>query len=899
MTNTPPRPVRFVLDGREVEVLVREDETLLETLRDRLGVHTVKDGCSPQGQCGACMALVDGAAKTTCSKTTTKVEGRRVVTLAGLDGATRARLVAAFSGGVQCGFCLPAIALHTVSFVEQHPHPSDDEIHHHFDQNLCRCTGYTRLLEGVKRYAEGVDPKGAVSAAGIGASLSHPDARARVLGERPFVNDLAPDGLLHGALLFSPEARAQVVAIDTSRALAHPGVLAVLTAKDIPGERMTGLIYKDWPVMVGVGEETRCVGDVLASVAAVDAHTAREALGLIEVTLNPRPGIFDPEEALADDARRVNPHHDNLLSRTRLVRGDVERALASSAHVVRHRFTTQRIEHAFLEPESCLVSPTRDAETGDERYAVWSQGQGIFDDRQSIAKVLGVPVERVHVTLVPPGGAFGGKEDLSVQAHAALLAKATGRPVKVTLSRHDSVRMHPKRHPFVMDYEVGCDADGQLTAVRAKILGDSGAYASVGGKVLERAAGHACGPYRVANIDIESRAAYTNNPPSGAMRGFGVCQTSFAIEGCLDELAEKSGLDPLELRLRNALKIGDVYSTGQVLEKSVGLVDTILAIKPIYEEAKRRGASVGVACGLKNSGLGNGVVESGRARIEVVQEVHDGVDEVNRGPGVVAYAGFTEMGQGLMTVLTQIVCEETGLAPDHVRIVIDTTHPLGSGQTTGSRGTLLAGRAMRAAAQKLGTALRGSGQGLAGLIGERFDGEVIIDDTTAPGAPGPVKTHTTFGFATQMVELDAEGRVARVVAAHDVGRALNPDNCVGQVRGAVVMGLGYALTESLELEDGKPLTDKLRDLGPLRASDVPDIEVILVEAHEPEGPYGAKGLGEIGLVPTAGAVAGALFSFDGVRRLALPMRDSAAARAMSVGHHPRGHHRNTRAGGSP
>ncbi|HRE91431.1 MAG TPA: molybdopterin-dependent oxidoreductase, partial [Myxococcota bacterium] len=425
----------------------------------------------------------------------------------------------------------------------------------------------------------------------------------------------------------------------------------------------------------------------------------------------PRPGTFDPAEALADSARRVNPHHDNLLSRTRLTRGDVERALAGSAQVVRRRFTTQRIEHAFLEPESCLVVPRRDEGSGEPSYRVWSQGQGIFDDQQSIAKVLGVPPDRVHVTLVPPGGAFGGKEDLSVQAHAALLARATGRPVKVTLSRHDSVRMHPKRHPFVMDYEVGCDADGRLTAVRARILGDSGAYASVGGKVLERAAGHACGPYRVDHIDIESRAAYTNNPPSGAMRGFGVCQTSFAIEGCLDELAQKLGLDPLEMRFRNALKVGDVYATGQVLEKSVGLVETLLAIKPHYEDAKRRGVAVGVACGLKNSGLGNGGVESGRARLEVVHEVHDDVNEMNdasqrsQGPVVLAYAGFTEMGQGLMTVLTQIVCEETGLPADRVRVLIDTTHPLGSGQTTGSRGTLLAGRAMRAAAQKLGAAL--------------------------------------------------------------------------------------------------------------------------------------------------------------------------------------------------
>lgn len=872
-------PVRFTLDGREVEVLVREHETLLETLRERLGVHTVKDGCSPQGQCGACMALIDGQAKTTCSRSTLKTAGHEVVTLAGLPEPVRERLVAAFSGAVQCGFCLPGIAIHTACFTAQHPHPSREEVHHHFDQNLCRCTGYQKLLQGVERFAEDMAHE-LSQVAGVGHPLEHVEARARILGERPFVDDLQAEGLLHGALLFAPEPRALVRGIDISKALAHPGVVAVLTAADIPGQRMTGLIHKDWPVMVAVGEETRCVGDVLVSVAAIDVHTARFALGLIEVELEVLPATFDPEEALAEGARNVNPAHPNLLSRTRLVRGDVDAALSNSAHAVKRHFTTQRIEHAFLEPESCLVVPDGDG------YRVSSQGQGIFDDRRSIAAVLGIPEDKVHVTLIPPGGAFGGKEDLSVQAHAALLAHATRRPVKLTLSRHDSVRMHPKRHPFVMDYEVGCDKEGRLTAVRASILGDSGAYASVGGKVLERAAGHACGPYRVPAIDIESRAAYTNNPPSGAMRGFGVCQTSFAIEGCLDELADLAGLDKFDIRLINALRVGDTYSTGQVLEKSVGLVDTLLAIKPHYDDARHRGVAVGLACGLKNSGLGNGVVESGRARLVVVG---------TPGPRVLAYAGFTEMGQGLMTILTQIICEETRLSPELIEVHIETTHPLGSGQTTGSRGTLLAGRAMKAAAERLALAL-GDGD-LLTLVGQTFDGEVVIDDTTAPGAPGRVKTHTTFGFATQMVELDTNGRVQRVVAAHDVGRAINPDNCVGQVQGAVAMGLGYALTESLELEGGKPMTDRLRDLGPLRAGDVPDIEVLLIEHPEPEGPYGAKGLGEIGLVPTAGAVASALHAFDGVRRRSLPMRDSPAARAMSVGHHPHGHRPGHRQGG--
>ncbi len=899
--NETPVEVRFTLNGQDVALLVRRDEMLLETLRERLGIHSVKDGCNGQGQCGSCLALVDGAAKTTCSKPTTKVAGHEVVTLEGLPPAVRERLVHAFSsvGAVQCGFCLPAIALHTASFVDHHEVPTRDEIHHHFDQNLCRCTGYQKVMQAIEKYAalaRGEDlpgPSATVGTSqGVGASLPHVEARGRILGERPFVADLAPPGLLHGVVVLSPHPRAKVLGIDTMRASALPGVHAVLTAADIPGDRFTGLIYKDWPVMVAVGEETRCTGDVLAIVAADDEHTARRAAALIDLTLEPLPGCYSPEESLADGARQVNPRHENLLSQTVLRRGDVDLALSTSAQVVKRRFTTQRIEHAFLEPESCLVIPER-ASDDSSTFKVFSQGQGIFDDQRAISEVLAVPVDHIHVTLSPAGGAFGGKEDLSVQAHAALLANATLHPVRVTLNRAESVRLHPKRHPMTMDYEVGCDVDGHLTAVRARILGDSGAYASVGGKVLERAAGHACGPYRVPAIDIESRAAYTNNPPSGAMRGFGVCQTAFAIEGCLDELAEQLNLDRFEIRMRNALVVGDVYSTGQVLEKSVGLKQTLEAIRPHWEAAIASGVAAGIACGLKNSGLGNGAVETGKVRLVVVANP----------TRVIAYNGFTEMGQGLSTVLTQCVVEETGLPADRIESRVDTTWPLGSGQTTGSRGTLLAGRAMKVAASRLGEALRKVGgaplEALDALIGEDFAGEVVIDDTTAPGSRGPggrVKTHTTFGFATQMVLLDADGRVSKVIAAHDVGRALNPSNCIGQVQGAVAMGLGYALSESLELEDGVPLTSKLRDLGVLRASDVPDIEVLLVEENEPEGPYGAKGVGEIGLVPTAAAVAGALRAFDGIDRHALPMRDSAAARAMSVGHHPRGHHHEDKGG---
>jgi xanthine dehydrogenase molybdenum-binding subunit len=467
---------------------------------------------------------------------------------------------------------------------------------------------------------------------------------------------------------------------------------------------------------------------------------------------------------------------------------------------------------------------------------------------------------------------------MSVQAQTALLARVTGRPVKLVLTREESVRMHPKRHPIRLDYTVGCDAEGRLTAVVARLVGDSGAYASVGGKVLERAAGHACGPYRVGAVDVEALAAYTNNPPCGAMRGFGVPQAAFAIEGCLDLLAQRVGLDGWEIRSRNAVGVGDAVTTGQVLEKSVGLRKTLDAVKDAYRDARRAGKAVGIACGLKNSGIGNGVAEWGKCRLVVEA---DGT--------ISLYNGYTEMGQGLLTVLVQFA-QVTGLPAGVFDPKVDSRFALGCGQTTGSRATLFGGRAVTSAARKLRVDLD-AGLSLGDLTGRVYAADEVIDDTTALGSDvASIKTHTSYGFATQVVILDGDGRVERVVAAHDVGRVVNPVLCRGQIEGSIHMGLGYALTEELPCEDGRPVTSSLREIGVLRARDMPKTEVILVEEPEPEGPFGAKGVGEIGLVPTAAAVAGALEAFDGVRRTSLPMKDSPAARALSVGRirRPRG-----------
>lgn len=866
----------FTLNGKKVVVESRSGASLLETLRESCGIVSTKNGCEPQGQCGCCLAVVGGKALVTCAMPAEKAAGKEVVTLEGLDPAERERTARAFvaAAGLQCGFCIPGLALRANHLLEKNPQPTRDEIAKAIDVHLCRCTGYTKIIDAIELLAEsrraGAMPEVAEDG-GVGSRLARVTGQDLTLGQRPYVADMTRPGMLHGAVVLSEHARARVLRIDTSRARALPGVAAVVTAADVPGERWYGLIYKDWPGLVAEGEEVRCVGDFLAAIAADDEATARQAASLVEVEYEVLEPVTDPEAALAEGAPQVNPTHANELSRTVIHRGDVDAALAASAHVVEGTWKTQRIEHLYLEPEAALVE-----HLDGGKLELHSQGQGVFDDRRQVAAFLGIPEDRLEVALVPNGGAFGGKEDMSIQAHAALLARVTGRPVRLVLDREESIRIHPKRHPITMHYRVGCDAEGRITAVRARMVGDSGAYASVGAKVLERAAGHACGPYRVENVDVVAIAAYTNNPPCGAMRGFGANQAHFAIEGALDLLAEKVGIDGWEMRWRNAVDIGDTFTSGQVFEKSVGVKKTLLAVKDAYYEARQAGRAVGIACGIKNSGIGNGAVEWGKARL------------VPEADGTVSlYNGYTEMGQGLFTVLVQMAAEVTGLPASVFRPRVDSRFDLGCGQTTGSRATLFAGNAVIEAGQKLRAALD-AGSTLSDLTGEVFAADFKIDDTNAPGQPprsasGGEKTHTSFGFATQVCILDQNGRVDRVIAAHDVGRAINPALCEGQIEGSVHMGLGYALTEELPCEDGWPATYKLREIGVLRARDMPAVDVVLVEEHEPEGPFGAKGVGEIGLVPTAGAVAGALAAHDGVRRYTLPMKDSPAARAMSVG----------------
>jgi xanthine dehydrogenase molybdenum-binding subunit len=854
----------FVLNGEHVTVPARDDATLLEVLRDGCGVTSVKDGCAPEGSCGACTVLVDGKAVVSCAQPARRFEGREVVTPDGLDSATRDVWAACFeaAGASQCGYCSPGIVMKAESLLHKTPEPTREQVAAALAGNLCRCTGYVKIVDAVLLAGDvkrggplpGVDRSGRV-----GSRTARYQGRELALGDKRFVNDLVMPGMLHGALRFADHPRARVIAIDPSKALAHPGVVAVLTAADVPGERSQGEIVADWTQLVAVGETTSYVGDVLAVVAAETRSAAREAAALVDVDYDVLPPVTDPVAAQEEGAPLLHEHAPgNVLSVSEVRRGDVDAALATAAHVVTDTYTTQRIEHAFLEPEASLAYPTDD---GGVHF--YTQGQGIWSARRQVAGLLALPVDQVRATLVSSGGAFGAKEDLNVEGHAALLARATGRPVRVTLSREESLRFHVKRHPMTMTYTVGCDADGRLLAVRARIVGDTGAYASVGAAVLERAAGHACGVYRFDAVDIEARAVYTNNVPCGAMRGFGVVQVTFALEGIVDRLAELVGIDRWEMRWRNALEVGDTFGTGQVLGPGVGIKETLLAVKDAYDGARY----AGIACAVKNTGIGNGLTDE--AHVVLRPEV-DG--------SVTLFHCWTEMGQGVHTVLSQMVCEELGLTPDRVHLVVETSHEIGAGQTTASRGTTLGGRAVLDATAKVKAALDGGR--LADLAGREFTGDFVVDWTTPNTRPPAERiTHFAYGWATQVVVLDDDGRIARVVAAHDVGRVINPLLLEGQIEGAVHMGLGQALSEEYVVRDGVPETTTLKSLNIVPPNGMPPVECIFVEEHQPEGPYGAKGVGEIGLVPTAAAVAGALHALDGRWRTSLPMRDSASALA--------------------
>ena len=845
----------FTVNGKPVST--DKDQKLIRYLRDELRLTSDKDGCS-EGACGACTILVDGKATRACVFTTGKMEGKSIVTVEGLSDFEKAAYTYGFgeAGAVQCGFCIPGMVMAAKGLLDVNPDPTEEEIRSALRTNICRCTGYVKIVEGVRLTArilrEGRIPEEEEEWK-LGSRVHRIDVAEKVQGTGVYPDDVYMEGMLYASAVRSAHPRAVVKAIHAEAARALPGVAGVFTADDIPGQNKVGHLVKDWDTMIAVGGTTHYLGDAICLVAAETEEILEQAKRLVEVEYEVLEPVRSPQEAMLPDAPLVHKS-GNLMAHKHIQRGNAAFAIAKSKYVLTRRFYTPCTEHAFLEPECAVAYPDGDG------VMILSTDQGAYDTQHETAPMLGLPMEKVKVRNLLVGGGFGGKEDVTVQHHAALVAYLTKRPVKCRLTRAESILIHPKRHPMEMEFAMGCDENGIIQGVAANVIADTGAYASLGGPVLERACTHAAGPYHYENFQIDGYAYYTNNPPAGAFRGFGVTQTCFGVETLLNEMAELVGISPWEIRCRNAIRPGQALPNGQIVGPETGLLETLEAVKPYFDSGKY----VGLACAMKNAGVGVGIPDTGRCRLTVEEgKVH-------------IRAGASCIGQGLGTVLVQLCCQLLDVGrEDVVYERSDTVKAPDSGTTSGSRQTLITGEACRRACVELKKAL--DGKRLSDLNGTEYYGEYLAktDPLGAP-VPNPV-SHVAYGYATQLCELDEDGRVKRLVAAHDVGKAVNPLSCEGQIEGGVVMSMGFALTERYPLEDCRP-TAKYGTLGLLKANQVPEIKAIVVEKPGLDVACGAIGIGEITSIPTAPAIAEAYYQYDGKRRYTLPLEGTPYSR---------------------
>jgi selenium-dependent xanthine dehydrogenase len=889
---------------REVEVGLKT--TLLQVLRDKLYLTGSKNGCG-QGHCGACTVIVDGKAVRSCVYLAHRADGKRVETIEGLaKNGELHPLQKAFieHGAVQCGFCTPGMIMAAKALLDAKPKPTQADIYQALERNLCRCTGYAKIFEAILS-ASGQQPEDAEARPpsalqAVGHPLPRPDARAKVTGEAVFAADLHFEGMLHGKVLRSGYPHARVLRIDTSKAKDLPGVVAVLTATDVPGAKNHGLLRNDWPVLAY--HKVRYTGDAIALVAAETEEIAEAALKLIEVDYEPLSVVTSAEAALAEDAPLIH-EEGNVLKHLTFQRGDVEAAFAQADVVIENEYRTPAGDHSFLEPEAGVAT------VDDEgNVTVYAGSQIPFDDQRQIAASLDLPQKKVRIIQTQVGGAFGGKEDVHVQIHVALLAQATGRPVKLVFTRQESMIVHPKRHATVIRLKTGANKEGKLLAVQAHIVGDTGAYASLGEPVMTRTATHASGPYEVPSFQVDCYAVYTNNPPAGAYRGFGVPQATFASETQVDILAERLGMSPFKLRRINALKVGTTTATGQTLRESVGLLECIDRVEETMKAMEKADVNSqlpippsiwrgwGVACAFKNVGLGGGLADSAGAEVELLDE----------GRAMVR-AGAAEVGQGLVGVLTQIVVEELGVDYGKVEVTLgDTGQCLDGGPTTASRQTYVTGNAVRYAARQVRQALadaaaeeldaapdtlvfkeervsRPDGRSIslveAITLAKRESRSLDASYVYTPPKTVPLEEegdkYFAYGYAAQAAQVEVnvatgEVKVLKVIAAHDVGRAINPMAVEGQLEGGVIMGLGYALTEEFEVEEGRVLSDSFAKYKVPRIHQMPKIVPIIVEHEVADGPYGAKGVGEITSIPTTAAITNAIYAACGARVFSLP-----------------------------
>ena len=829
-----------------------ENKSLLRYLRDDLRITSAKDGCS-EGACGTCTILFDGEAVKACTLTPKTADGHSIITVEGLTEWEKRVYDYAFgkAGAVQCGFCIPGMVMAAKGLLDKVPDPSEEEIRFAIRNNICRCTGYVKIVEAINLAAR-IFREGGLEEEKeewkIGARVKRPDVREKVLGYGKYPDDLYVDGMLHAVALRSKYPRAKLLSLDKEEALKEEGVVAIFTAQDIPGKKTVGHIVKDWEAMIGIGETTRFLGDPVALVVADTRDHADRAKDKIKVEYEVLPFISSIDEAKKEGAVLVHPEYKgNIAQERHISRGDAEKAIAESDFTYTAVFSTPHTEHAFLEPECALSIPT------EEGVRIYSTDQGVYDTQHETAPMLGLPYDKVEVFNCLVGGGFGGKEDVTVQHLSALAAFLLKKPVKMKLSRSESLLFHPKRHPMREKITIGVDKKGRIKGVMAEVEADTGAYQSLCGPVLERACTHASGPYNYQNFKIDGYAYYTNNPPSGAFRGFGVTQTCFGLESSLDRLAEMVGISGWEIRYINAIKPGDELPNGQIADSSTGLKETLEAVKSDYYNNE----IVGIACAMKNAGVGVGLPDYGRVTLKVEDSK------------VIIKCAGSCIGQGLWSVLKQIVADVSGIDGDDIIVEKANTFAPDSGTTSGSRHTTITGEAARRASLLIKKELEG--KTLKDLEGEEYYAEYLgKTDKLGSPLPHPV-SHVAYGYATQLCVLNKEsGKIEKMIAAHDVGRAINPLSLEGQIEGGVVMGMGYALRERYRLDKCKPM-EKYGSLGLFRADELPPIEAKVIEKEGLDVASGAIGVGEITCIPTAPAIANAYRKLDGIERNSLPL----------------------------
>lgn len=840
---------QFQVNGTYHQVL--DDQRLIDYLRDTLGLRGTKEGCSA-GACGTCTILIDGKKSKACVVTLSQLDGKKVTTIEGLSEREKSVYTYAFGecGAVQCGFCIPGMIISAKALIDENPNPTSADIKKAIMGNICRCTGYVKIEQGIALAAQmlrdNIPVPAADYTAAVGAPLHRIDVEDKVLGTGLYSDDFKVDGMVYAKAIRSKYPRARVDRIDINKALAHPQCITVLTACDVPFNK-TGHLTPDWDVFIKEGHVTRYVGDAIALAVVKEKKYLDEVCNLIDVEYTELKPLLTPEEAMAPDAPLLH-ESGNILSYQTLSRGDVDKAIAESAFVVTNHYSTPQTDHAFMEPE-CAVA----YRVGDILH-LHSGSQNVFDDRREVARMLGIPDESVQVHSMLVGGGFGGKEDMSVQHHAALAAWITGLPVNVRFSRQESLLIHTKRHAMEMDITTACDEEGNLTASKVSIVSNCGAYASLGGPVLQRAGTHSSGPYHFENFAFDGVCVYTNTVPGGAFRGFGVTQTVFGQEQNIDELAALVGMDPWAFRYKNAVRPGEALPNGQICSEETGLVECLEAVKEAYYSSPRSGLAI---C-MKNSGIGVGLPDIGRTTLEV----QNGIVRIRTGAACI--------GQGVGTMATQILCETTGLTRDKVLVESpDTVRTPNSGTTTASRQTLFTGEATRLASVKLKELLET--KSLDELNGTEITEEFLgVTDPFNSDKPHP-KNHVAYGFGACVAIIGDDNKVSDLHVAYDVGRVINPQSCEGQAEGGAIMGMGYGVTEDFVYKDGY-VVSKYGTLGLLRSTQCPKIHVSLIEKGTPDQyVYGAKGIGEISSIPIAPSIANAYRRIDGEPRRSLPL----------------------------